>query len=197
MSINNRENRFGVSEQFINRWSPRAFSSEALKEEEIMKLFEAANWAPSCFNAQPWHFFYATEGEVKEKFQSLLVGKNQEWATSAPLIGFVTCRLKFQHNNKDNRHAKYDTGSAAMSMSLQAREMGLYTHFMAGFDHDKSYEVLNLDREDWEVICAFVVGKHGDVSTLPGGLQNLEKPNKWKPVEGFITEGIFKVPEVQ
>ena len=124
-SPNNRTPECEVDSMFTDRWSPRAFLSEPLPEHQIKSLFEAARWAPSCFNEQPWLFVYATEPEQRAKLVSALVPKNQRWAGKCPLLMFVLARKKFQQGGRDNRHAPYDAGAAWMALALQARKLGL------------------------------------------------------------------------
>ena len=169
-----------VDSMFLDRWSPRAFLDEPIPEHQIKTLFEAARWAPSCFNEQPWLFLYATESERRKIFTSLLAEKNQRWAASAPLLMFVVARRKFMKGGAHNRHAKFDAGAAWMSLALQARKLGLYAHAMAGFHLKKSYQVLGVPEEDYEVIAAVAVGRLGDSSRLPEDLREMELPKDRK-----------------
>ena len=135
---NNRTPECEVDCIFTDRWSPRAFRSDPLPEHQIKSLFEAARWAPSCFNEQPWLFVYATGAEERRKFVSVLVEKNQRWASKCPLLMFVLTRRKFQEGGRENRHAPFDAGAAWVSLALQARRLGLYAHAMAGFNLEKA-----------------------------------------------------------
>ncbi|MCU0605288.1 MAG: nitroreductase family protein [Desulfobacterales bacterium] len=148
---------------------------------EIQTLFEAARWAPSCFNEQPWRFVYATEPEKRAKLVSCLVAKNQLWASQAPLLMFVLARRNFQKTDKENRHAPYDAGAAWMALALQARKLGLYAHAMAGFNLEKAYEVLGASREEYLVMAAIAVGRKTEDSGLPDDLRAMESPNSRKP----------------
>ena len=181
-SANPRTPETEVDSMFIDRWSPRAFLPDPIPEHQIKTLFEAARWAPSCFNEQPWLFLYATEPEKRKKFVSLLVDKNQRWAERAPLLMFVIARRGFANGGAENRHAKFDAGAAWMSLALQARKLGLYAHAMAGFQLEKSYEVLGLPEEDYEVIAAIAVGRLGDSASLPDDLLKMEVPKNRKPL---------------
>ena len=136
---NPRSAEVEVDSIFTDRWSPRAFLPDPLPGHQIQALFEAARWAPSCFNEQPWFFLYATEPEDREIFASILVKKNQVWAGRAPLLMFAIARRKFQQSGKENRHAPFDTGAAWLSLALQARRFGLYAHAMAGFNLAKAH----------------------------------------------------------
>jgi nitroreductase len=126
-----------VDPLFIDRWSPRAFSPEPIPSETLASLFEAARWAPSCYGEQPWLFLYAARPHDLELFRSLLVDGNRVWADRAPALAFAFARLKFSRNGKPNRWAQFDTGAAWMSLALQARTLGLYTHGMGGIHAER------------------------------------------------------------
>ncbi len=178
---NPRTPDWDVDSMFVDRWSPRGFSGEPLTEREVHTLFEAARWAPSCYNEQPWRFVYATEPQARARLAACLVAKNRAWAGGAPLLMFLLARRHFQKTGAENRHAPYDAGAAWMALALQARKLGLYAHAMAGFNPDKAYEALGVSREDTLVMTAIAVGRRGDASGLPEDLRLLESPNDRKP----------------
>lgn len=179
---------------FLDRWSPRAFLPEPLDERTVATLFEAARWAPSCNNDQPWTFVYATSEADRARFLPLLVEKNRAWAQHAPLVGFVVARRHFSFNAQVvNRWAGFDAGAAWMALCLQARRLGLYTHGMGGFDQAKSYEVLGVPEATHEVIAAFVVGRKADPATLSEEMRARETPNGRKPRADVAHEGGFKI----
>lgn len=186
---NDRRPEVEVDAIFTDRWSPRSFVDEPLVESEIAALFEAARWAPSCYNDQPWHFRYAVTEEDRGKFLEALVEKNREWARHAPLLLFVLARKRFGRTGKPNRHAVFDAGAAWMSLALQARRLGLYAHGMAGFSVDKAAEVMNVSLEDFEVMAAVAVGRRDDPDKLTEDLISSEKPNDRKPPEEVAGEG--------
>jgi nitroreductase len=188
LSANPRVPEAEVDSMFMDRWSPRAFLSEPLTEREIKSLFEAARWAPSSFNEQPWIFIYATKPEERKIFSSILVEKNQSWAHNAPLLMFALARRKFQKGGTENRHAKFDAGAAWMSLALQARKLGLYAHAMAGFHLKKAYDVLGVSKEDYEVIAAIAVGRRGDPSKLSQDLRQMELPKNRKPLSDVASD---------
>jgi nitroreductase len=177
-----------VDSIFTDRWSPRAFLSDPLSEHQIKSLFEAARWAPSCFNEQPWLFVYATAPEEREKFVSVLVPKNQRWAGKCPLLMFVLARRTFQQSGQENRHAPFDAGSAWVSLALQARRMGLYAHAMAGFNIKKAYEVLGVSEDEYLIMAAIAVGRKGDADQLPDDIRAMESPNTRKPLSEVATD---------
>ncbi|NIM65421.1 MAG: nitroreductase [Candidatus Latescibacteria bacterium] len=193
MSIvfNKREPQAHVDPIFLDRWSPRALSREPVPESMIESLFEAARWAPSCYNEQPWLFIYAATEEDLSLYRPLLVEGNRQWADNAPVLAFALARKNFARNNKPNDWAAFDTGAAWMSLALQARRLGLYAHAMAGILKDKVYEVLNIPRDEYEVICAIAIGRYGDPSQLPASLKSSEIPNKRKSLNEVAVQGKF------
>jgi nitroreductase len=177
-----------VDSIFTDRWSPRSFLSEPLAKYQIDSLFEAARWAPSCFNEQPWLFIYATAPEDRQKLLSVLIAKNQRWASKCPLLMFVLTRRKFQEGGRENRHAPFDAGAAWISLALQARRMGLYAHAMAGFNLEKAYEVLGVSKDEYIVMAAIAVGRKGDADQLEDDLSSIESPNARKPLSEVATD---------
>ena len=178
-----------LDSMFLERWSPRAFSSDTISDEHLNTLFEAARWSPSCFNEQPWHYVYAKSESDLARFQSILVDANKVWASSAPVLVIAFNRKQFAHNNKPNRWAEFDSGAAWMSLALQANKLGLHCHGMGGFDLDKAYEVANVDAEQYNVICVIAIGKMTSAEGLPANLKEKESPNDRKPITEFISEG--------
>lgn len=186
---NSRQPDYDIDSMFIDRWSPRAFSPEPLSDQQIQTLFEAARWAPSCFNEQPWAFVYAETKEDRDAFISVLVKKNQLWAKEAPLLFFVLSRRKFQQGGRDNRHAPFDAGAAWMSIALQARKMGLYAHAMAGFNQEKAFELLDISPEEFHIMAAVAVGYREDSDKLPEDLLKIESPNHRRPINDTVRAG--------
>ena len=178
-----------IDPAFTDRWSPRAFSSAPVTDSELRALFEAARWSPSCFNEQPWVFFYARDGETREQFDSLLVEKNRMWAGRAPVLVFIACRRRFSRNDKPNRHAGFDTGAAWMALALQARKLGIHTHAMAGFDLERSYDVLGVSSEDYEVMAACAVGRRTDPESIDESFRGGESPNDRRSTDEFTFAG--------
>jgi nitroreductase len=167
--------------QFLDRWSPRAFMPGPLPETTIASLFEAARWAPSCMNEQPWLFVYATTPMERARMVRVLAPRNQEWASQAPLLMLLLTRVKFARRDRANRHAAFDAGAAWMSLALQARRLGLYAHAMAGFSQEQAYELLAVSPEDYEIMAAIAVGAVGDPATLPEHHAANEQPSDRKP----------------
>ncbi|MCU0723732.1 MAG: nitroreductase family protein [Planctomycetes bacterium] len=129
-----------VDPMFPDRWSPRSFLPDPLPPEDLRSLLEAARWAPSCFNEQPWLFLWAATAEDRGRFAAALSERNRAWASRAPLLMFLAVRTAFARNGKPNRHAAFDGGAAWMSLALQARRLGYFAHAMAGFDAARARE---------------------------------------------------------
>jgi nitroreductase len=189
-SWNNRRNPdVEVDSIFLDRWSPRALATTPLTELQISSLFEAARWAPSCFNEQPWLFRYAVTVEDRQRFAMALSEKNRSWAPRAPLLIYLLVRRVFAKTGRDNRHAIFDAGAAWMALALQARRLGLFAHAMAGFDQATAARVLEIDLSQFEIITAIAVGHYGDPALLPEDLRALERPNERKPTEAVVRHG--------
>ena len=194
MTPNPRKPEAPIDPMFPDRWSPRSFLTDSIPENELCSLFEAARWAPSCYNEQPWLFIYATSRDDREKFISALVEQNRVWAGSAPVLAFIISRKHFSQSGRLNRHANFDTGAAWLSLALQARKTGLYTHAMAGFNREKAYEILDISEDTYDIIAAVAIGKKGDISALPGHLAEQEWPNTRKPLSKIAFKS--KLPKV-
>ncbi|MGE3953836.1 MAG: nitroreductase family protein [Parachlamydiales bacterium] len=151
-----------VHDLIKKRWSPCVFADRPIPEGKLKSLFEAARWAPSSYNEQPWHWVIAFKGTPEfQKILSLLVEPNQEWAKGAPLIGITVTHLTFDRNGKPNRHAYHDVGLAMGGLCVQATAEGLYVHQMAGFDHQGAPKALGIP-EGYEAVAAFAIGYAGD-----------------------------------
>jgi nitroreductase len=174
-----------------HRWSPRAFADRPLEPAKLRSLFEAARWAASSYNAQPWFFIYATRQEP-ENFQRILncmVEFNQSWAKTAPVIGISVARLKFERDGNPNRHAYHDVGQAAANLAIQAAAEGLQLHQMAGILVDKARELLSIP-EGYDPVAGFALGYPGDPQSLSDQLRQRElAARERKPAESFVFDG--------
>ncbi len=128
--------RFGIHELLARRWSPRAFAARPVDPATLARLFEAARWAPSSYNAQPWAFLVATreDAEGYNRLLSTLVDANRQWAQRAPVLVLAVAKLEFNHIPQPNRHALYDLGQAVANLAVEATSRDLYIHQMGGFD---------------------------------------------------------------
>jgi len=183
-----------VHEQFVERWSRRALSERALSEAQIQSLFEAARWAPSANNFQPWLFVYASRPDSLARARELLLPNNQRWANRAPLLVFVFARKRHPETLAPLRTAAFDTGAAWQSLALQAHSLGLSTRAMGGIHHDRVYEALGVPAEDFESMIAIAIGYPGPRETLPEDLHEKEQPNARKRSSEFAFEGRYCPP---
>lgn len=141
------------------RWSPRAFSEKEVEVEKLLRIFEAARWAPSSSNEQPWRFLLARKGE--EHYDRLMEGvnaSNQKWAWTAPVLGFTVAQKKFARNGRENKHRRHDIGLAMGNILVQAMKEGLYVHQMAGIEPQRIMDNFRLDPNEHDVVTAFVIG---------------------------------------
>jgi len=180
-----------ISPIFVNRWSPRAMSGEEVDREDLMRLFEAARWAPSSMNNQPWRFLFAMRNTPHwDKFYKLLVPGNQVWCGNAGALIVVVSKNTFDFNGKPARTHSYDAGAAWACFALQGSLMGLVVHGMQGFNYDKAKEELRV-ADDHTVEAMIAVGRPGNREDLPLPVQEREFPSPRKKMEEFIFEGGF------
>src|SRR5579859_877373 len=182
---------FPINDLVRNRWSPRAFADKLIEPAILASLFEAARWAPSSNNEQPWAFLVATRDNAEEfsKMLSVLVEFNAGWAAHAPVLALAVSQLNFQKNGIPNRNAFYDTGASAAWLTVEATARGLSVHQMAGFDHARAKQVFEIPA-DWEPIAAMAIGYPGDPQSLPQKLRDRElAPRTRKPLTEFVMSG--------
>ncbi len=173
------------------RWSPRAFDSKPVEKEKLAQLFEAARWAASCFNDQPWTFIVATKDDTVnyQKLLDCLVPANVIWAQVAPVLGLVVAQKTFKHNGKPNSWGEYDAGQAAANLVLQATALNLVAHQMGGFDPAKAIATFNIP-ETARPVAAIAIGYAGETSNLPPDLQERENvPRTRYPLSSFVFTG--------
>ena len=170
---------------FVNRWSPRSFTTEPISDDELTAVFEAARWSPSCFNTQPWRYVYETEESGRQKILDTFMETNRLWAQQAPVAGFVIALTQ----PKGARSRDFDAGAATMAMTIQATMLGLYTHLMAGIHIDAAHQLTSLDPEKGKIICGFVIGRRGNPNSLPDFLRQREHPNSRKPLSELVFKG--------
>lgn len=174
---------------FAARWSRRAFSQRLVSTDQLAACFEAARWAASCYNDQPWHFRYASSASPRHAdAASVLVEGNRSWAQAAPVIGVVFTRRALTKTGAENAWSRFDAGAASAQFALQASLLGLSVHFMAGFDPARAYEVFQLDPAEWDAIAAFALGHPGERADLPEGLAQRELPSGRKPLAEVAEE---------
>jgi nitroreductase len=173
------------------RWSPYAFQDRPVSEADLCALFEAARWAASSYNEQPWSYIVATK-ENPELFQQLLsclVDANQVWAKDAPVLALGIVSHKFTRNQKDNRAATHDLGLATSNLVVEATARGICVHQMIGILPDKARELFEIP-EGYEAWTGMAIGYQGDPMTLPDALKERDlMPRQRKPLEQFVFSG--------
>jgi len=177
-----------------NRYSPRSFGTMEVEKEKLELIFEAARWAPSSFNNQPWRFFVANKNENLNFYNDIincLTGFNKSWADTAPILIVTVVKTTFDHNNLPNKHAWHDLGLAVGNMLNQATEIGLFMHQMAGIEHDKIATLLNLSSE-LEPVTVIALGYLGKIEDLPAEIQKVE--NEKQRVRKQLSEIIIYSP---
>ncbi|MER2997008.1 nitroreductase family protein [Pontibacter populi] len=191
--MTNTDNKIEINELIKQRWSPRAFDSKPVEEEKLEALFEAARWAASAMNEQPWRFVFATKDnpEAYEKLLSTLVEANQVWAQEAPVLILSVAKTSYSNFDSHNPHAWHDTGLATANLALQATELGLNLHVMGGFSVGKAREVLGIP-EGYEPVSVIALGYQGDADQLPEPLKERETaPRSRKPLQEIVFNGTW------
>ena len=183
---------FPIEPLLLDRWSPRAMSGEEISHEELMRLFEAARWAPSSFNAQQWRALYVRRGtEYWQTFFDLLVEANKTWAKNAAALVVFISRKMFDHNDEPSITHSYDAGAAWENFALQGFQQGFVVHGMEGFDYERARKELRIP-EEFQVEAMAAVGKPGPQELLPEKLQARESPNDRRKLSESIFEGPFQ-----
>jgi len=183
---------FSIEQLLLDRWSPRAMSGEEISEDELMRLFEAARWAPSSFNAQQWRALYARRGtENWPVFFELLVEANKSWAKNAAVLVLFISRKTFEHDNEPSITHSYDTGAARENFALEGFRQGLVVHGMEGFDYERARVELRIP-EEFQIEAMAAVGRPGAKELLPDKLQKRESPNDRRRLAESICEGPFR-----
>ena len=187
-----RYSEFDINRSILNRWSPRSMTGEGIPHNLLLSLFEAARWAPSSFNNQPWRFIYT---ERKTRYWDLLFGLlnefNQSWAKNASALVIIISATNFEHNGKPSRTHAFDAGAAWANLAIQATTMGLVTHAMEGFDYGKARKNLEIS-DDYEIHAMIAIGRKGDKENLPKDLQDDESPSERRSLSEIIMEGKFR-----
>ncbi|KRQ86388.1 malonic semialdehyde reductase RutE [Caloramator mitchellensis] len=179
-----RRFEFDIMPEIKERWSPRSFSNEKISLDDVKALIEAARYAPSCYNEQPWRFIVAYNYKELELVRSILVEQNRIWADNAPVL-LVILSKKFFENGKENPWHMFDAGTAWGYLSLEAQRRGLITHAMGGFKRKEAMDRLNIS-DDYEIAVVVAIGKMGDKEKLPEELKKRENPGERKDVKDLI-----------
>lgn len=195
MPIPNRDTPRAVEPLFLERWSPRAYDASAISQDDLETIFDAARWAPSAFNYQPWRFLYAHRDSADwQRFLALLAPFNQSWVKNAGAIVFILSDTLMaapgSDDYKPSHSHSFDAGAAWALLALQATRLGYHAHGMTGVDFDKARAELSVP-ERYRIEAATAIGRQGDKSLLPEALQAREEPSGRHPVESFAVAGSF------
>jgi nitroreductase len=186
-----RKTDYPIEKLFLDRWSPRAMSGEEISEAELMVLFEAARWAPSSYNNQPWRILYARRGTQNwQTFFDLMVPQNQAWTKDAAALLVFISKTTFDFNGKPYPTHSFDTGAAWENLALQAWLKGYVVHGMQGFDYDKAKTALDIP-EGFRVEAMAAIGRPGKKEDLSPENQKREAPSDRKKLGEIVGEGPF------
>jgi len=185
LQVHARQPDAPVDPLFVRRWSPRAFKQDSVPRSILDSMVEAARWAPSSFNEQPWRFFVsAGQDATRQRWNEAVLPFNRSWSDRAPVLTWVVARKTFGSSpvppGTPNRHSGFDTGAAALQFVLEGERHGVRSHYLGGIDAAKAHTLLGLD-DDHEVVCAIVSGWPAEASTLPEALRARETPSGRKP----------------
>jgi nitroreductase len=180
---------------FLDRWSPRAFDGSEIPDADLHTIFEAARWAPSAFNSQPWRFLYAKRGDANwERFLSLLIPWNQGWAHSASVLIYIlsdSLPMTDKAGEPATSHSySFDAGAAWACLALQATRMGYHAHGMSGVAFERARAELQVP-ERFRIEAAAVIGRIGDPAILDERTRAREAPSARKPIGDFVFAGNF------
>jgi nitroreductase len=194
---NPRQPDYPIDPLFTRRWSPRAFTGEPIAEPTLLGIIEAARWAPSSFNSQPWRFLYARrDTPAWAPFFDCLGESNRIWAQRASALVLLISRTRWvppgQTEMQPLRSHSLDAGSAWTSLALQATLSGWHAHGMGGFDRELARASLGVP-EDYAVELMIAIGRQGDKSILTEALQAREAPNQRLPLTELVAEGRFRL----
>jgi len=188
-----RKSAYPIEPLFLDRWSPRALSGEALSAAELMPLLEAARWAPSCGNFQPWRFLYARrDTDFWPAFLGLLTPRNREWAQRAGALVLIISRTHFDGDARPCPTHSFDSGAAWENLALQASMSGLVAHGIQGFDYELARRVLRVPAA-YAVEAMVVIGKPGALAELGESFRPREQPNTRRPLDQLVCEGPFSL----
>lgn len=186
-----REPNYEIAPLFLNRWSGRAMTGESLKPDEYLPVFEAARWAPSSRNEQPWRFVYVTRDDPEwDEALDILNDKNRTWAKDASLFVLVTSRRWFEDYDAESYTHTFDAGAAWQNLALEATRRGLVAHAMNGFDKEAALTFFDV-QSVYRVETTIAIGPRASPETLPEDLQDREHPNQRRPLEEIVHERQF------
>ncbi len=183
-----RKTEYDIMETILNRWSPRAFEPVNMEESDLLAMIDAARWAPSSYNNQPWRFIYALrETDEWNKLYDLLIDFNKSWAKNSSALLVIASKKNFDNGKPSFTH-QFDTGAAWQNFSLEATKRGFFSHGMQGFDYEKARTVLNIP-DEYEILAMSAIGKKADPETLPLELKEKEVMTDRKSIEEISFKG--------
>jgi nitroreductase len=191
IKIKRAQTDYPIHEFIKSRWSPYVFSDKKVTAEDLRSLFEAARWAPSCYNEQPWYYIMAFREDTEEfeKMLSCLSESNQKWARQVPVLGLGIARTTFDHNGKTNRHAFHDLGQASAVLTVEATSRGIHVHQMAGIIPDRARELYGLP-ENAEAVTGIAIGYVADLDDAPEKFRkNDHTPRRRRPARETVFGG--------
>jgi nitroreductase len=195
MNIKKAVTDYPIQHGLADRWSPYSFDDRSVAEPDLLSLFEAARWAASSYNEQPWNYIVATNENSKEFDQllSCLTESNQLWAKAAPVLVLGVVSLRFMKNAKDNRAAVHDLGLASGNLVMEATTRGISVHQMIGILPDKARELYQIP-EHYEAWTAMAIGYSADPATMPDALKERDTtPRQRRPLKDFVFASHWKV----
>lgn len=186
----NRRPDYPVHAHFVNRWSSRAFDPRPVEDEALFTVLEAARWAPSSGNGQPWRFIIARTEEERERFASFILPGNRQWSDQAPVLILLLSYTLNANGAPSGSHA-FDAGAAWGTLASQAALLGLNTRAIGGFDRTAARDILGVP-EEYELHAIITLGYPGDKASLPEHLQEREIPTGRLPLTELVHEGVFQ-----
>lgn len=189
--IKTADTQYPIHNILQKRWSPRAFAEKSVDEELLNQLFEAARWAPSSYNEQPWRFIVAQkeDREAYDKLASVMNDFNQSWASEAPVLVLALTKTSFDLDGRDNPHAGHDLGQAIAYLTFEATRHDLFVHQMAGILPEKARELYHIS-DDYTPMTMFAIGYKGEPESLNNKLQKQEtSPRSRKELDEIVFDG--------
>lgn len=191
MKINSRKAAYDIDPIYLKRWSSRAFADRDVSDDVLYSLFEAARWAPSSGNMQPWHYIIARTKEDRERFLTFMNKGNAIWCDKAPVLVAVFSRKPWVEGGRDiNPTHAFDTGTSWGFLALEATRKNLVAHAMGGFNRELAKKVLHIPHS-YDIHAIIAIGYRGEKSQLTNSLQEREKPSDRKKISEFVFEGKF------
>ncbi|HYO80754.1 MAG TPA: nitroreductase family protein [Bryobacteraceae bacterium] len=191
------DTKYPIEDALRRRCSTLAFAARPVEVAKLRQLFEAARWAPSSFNEQPWSFLLTTKDEGPEDYERLascLIGHNRDWAVRAPVLVLSIAKRHFEIGGRVNQYSAHDVGLATENLIIQATAVNLFVHLIAGFDGARARELFAIPNTH-EPVCVFAIGYFGDLETLPADLQRRElAPRQRRPFRDFVFSGRWGEP---